>query len=43
MEDPIEILFDQIEMVHLFIIKVNSPFTDRQFADMGIAQTLATQ
>ena len=43
MEDPIEILFDQIEMVQFFIIKVNYPFTDRQFADMGIAQILETQ
>ena len=43
MEDPIEILFNQIEMLPLFIIKVNYPFTDRQFADIGIAQILATQ
>ena len=41
-EEPIEILFDQLDMGLEFAIAGNSPFSDHQLADMGIAQILAT-
>ena len=41
--DPIEILFDQIEMGKKFAIAGKSQFSDRQLVDMGVAKILATQ
>ena len=43
MEEPIEILFDQIKMGKEFEIAGNYPLTDRRLSDMGISQILATQ
>ena len=42
-EDPIEILFDQIETGQEFTVAGNSPFSDQQLACMGIAKILAMQ
>ena len=42
-EDPIEIIFGQIKTGQEFAISGNPPFSDRHFADMGIAQILAMQ
>ena len=39
----IEILLDQMEMGQESTISGNSPFSDRQLADMGVAKILATQ
>ena len=42
-EYPINILFVQMEKGQEFAIAGNSPFYDRQLADMGVAKTLAIQ
>ena len=42
-EDPIEIPFYQMETGQEFVIAVNSPFSNRQLADMGIDRKIATQ
>ena len=42
-EEPIEILFDQIKTGKEFEIAGNYPLTDRRLSDMGISQILATQ
>ena len=42
-EDPIEILFYQMETGQEFVIAGNSPFSDRQLEDMSVAKILATQ
>ena len=42
-EDPINILFDQIDTGKEFAVEGNSPFSDWQLVDMGVAKSLATQ
>ena len=42
-EDPINILFDQIDMGQEFSVEGNSPFSDWKLIDMGVAKSLATQ
>ena len=42
-EDPINILFDQIDTGQEFAVEGNSPFSDWQLVDMGVAKSLATQ
>ena len=42
-EDPFDILFDQIEMEQKFAVAGNSPFSDQQLADMGVTNIMATQ
>ena len=42
-EELIEIRFGQMDTSQDFAIEGNSPFSDRQSADMGITQILATQ
>ena len=40
---PIKFIFNQITMVQKLAIAVNSPFSNRQFTEMGIAQILDIQ
>ena len=42
-EDPVEIIFNQIEVGKEFAIVVNSTFTDRQLSDMRTDQIIATE
>ena len=42
-EDPIEILFYQMDTGQEFTIAGNSSFSDWQLADMGVAKIVATQ
>ena len=42
-EDPIDVLFDQIDMEQEFAVAGNSPFSDQQLADMGVTNIMATQ
>ena len=42
-DDTTDILFDNIETGQEFSIAGNSPFSDHQLADMGVAKILATQ
>ena len=42
-EDPINILFDQIDTGQEFAVEGNSPFSDWQLVDMVVANIMALQ